>query len=110
MPPERRGHHARIQAEPGHAVAVLDPRARGLRVDTHCYPGAQVPPYYDSLLAKLIGHAGERDAAIEILVGALDDADIEGVETNRALLMSVLGHPDFRAGAVTTDWLERAIV
>jgi len=44
-----------------------------------------------------------------VLIDALEDADIEGVETNRALLVSVLAHPDFRAGAVTTDWLERAL-
>jgi acetyl/propionyl-CoA carboxylase alpha subunit len=60
-------------------------------------------------MAKLIGHGEDRGAAIEILLEALEDLDVEGVESNRALLVSVLGHGDFRAGAVSTDWLERAI-
>ena len=80
-----------------------------LRVDTHCGPGTVIPPYYDSLLAKLIAHAPDRDGAIDILLDALEDVDVEGVETNRALLVSVLDHPDFRAGPVSTGWLERAM-
>jgi acetyl-CoA carboxylase biotin carboxylase subunit len=94
---------------PGTLSLFAIPELPRLRVDTHCYAGAAVPPYYDSLLAKLIGYGSDRDAAIEVLLEALEDADIEGVETNRALLVSVLGHPDFRAGAVTTDWLERTL-
>jgi acetyl-CoA carboxylase biotin carboxylase subunit len=81
----------------------------GLRVDTHCQAGSAVPPYYDSLLAKLIGHGSDREHAIEILIEALEDLDVEGVETNRTLLIGILGHPDFRSGPVTTDWLERAL-
>jgi acetyl-CoA carboxylase biotin carboxylase subunit len=94
---------------PGTLTLFAIPEPPRLRVYTHCYPGASVPPYYDSLLAKLIAHRSDRDAAIDLLLYALEDADIEGVETNRALLVSVLGHPDFRAGAVRTDWLERAL-
>jgi acetyl-CoA carboxylase biotin carboxylase subunit len=81
-----------------------------LRIDSHLFPGAVIPPYYDSLMAKLIVRADDRDAAIDVLLDALEDVDVEGVETNRMLLISVLGHDDFRRGAVTTDWLERAIV
>ncbi len=95
---------------PGTLSLFSVPAVPGLRVDTHCFPGAVIPPYYDSLMAKLIAHAGERDTAIDTLVDALEDLDVEGVETNRTLLISVLGHDDFRRGAVTTDWLERAIV
>ena len=68
-----------------------------------------MPPYYDSLLAKLIAHGEDRRAAIEILLSALQELDVDGVQTNRALLIGVLGHPDFRGGFVTTDWLEHAI-
>jgi acetyl/propionyl-CoA carboxylase alpha subunit len=68
-----------------------------------------VPPYYDSLLAKLIAHGEDRGRAIDILIDALEDTDVEGVETNRTLLISVLGHPDFQAVRVTTDWLERTL-
>jgi acetyl-CoA carboxylase biotin carboxylase subunit len=94
---------------PGTLSLFAVPNRRGLRVDTHCRAGAVVPPYYDSLLAKLISHAEDRDQAIDILLDALEDLDVEGVETNRTLLISILGHPDFRAGRATTDWLERAL-
>jgi acetyl-CoA carboxylase biotin carboxylase subunit len=95
---------------PGTLSLFAVPELPGLRVDTHCFPGAAIPPYYDSLMAKLIAHGTDRDAAIDVLIDALEDLDVEGVETNRTLLISVLGHDDFRRGAVTTDWLERAIV
>jgi acetyl-CoA carboxylase biotin carboxylase subunit len=95
---------------PGTLSLFSVPDLPGLRVDTHCHPGATIPPYYDSLMAKLIAHAADRDAALGELIDALEDLDVEGVETNRTLLISVLGHDDFRRGAVTTDWLERAIV
>jgi acetyl-CoA carboxylase biotin carboxylase subunit len=95
---------------PGTLSLFSVPELSGLRVDTHCQPGATIPPYYDSLMAKLIGHAADRDGALDVLIEALEDLDVEGVETNRTLLISVLDHQDFRRGAVTTEWLERAIV
>jgi acetyl-CoA carboxylase biotin carboxylase subunit len=95
---------------PGTLSLFCVPELPGLRVDTHCHPGALIPPYYDSLMAKLIAHADDRDAALDTLIEALEELDVEGVETNRTLLISVLGHDDFRRGAVTTDWLARAIV
>jgi urea carboxylase len=94
---------------PGTLSIFAVPELRGLRVDTHCFAGATIPPYYDSLMAKLIGHGDDRDRAIDVVLKALEGLDVEGVETNRALLTAVLGHPDFRAGAVTTDWLQTAI-
>jgi acetyl-CoA carboxylase, biotin carboxylase subunit len=94
---------------PGTLSLFSVPDLPQLRVDTHCYPGAVIGPYYDSLLAKLIAHGSDRGQAIEILLQALEDVDVEGVETNRSLLVAVLGHPDYRTGEVTTDWLERAI-
>ena len=97
------------QPSPGTLALFAVPERRGLRVDTHCRPGAAVPPYYDSLLGKLIAHGEDRDQAIDVLIDALEDLDVEGVETNRTLLISILGHPDFRSGRATTDWLERAL-
>jgi acetyl-CoA carboxylase biotin carboxylase subunit len=115
-----RGHaiECRLNAEdvtrgfmpsPGTLSLFAVPELPQLRLDTHCYAGAAVPPYYDSLLAKLIAHADGREEAIEVLIEALEEVDVEGVETNRTLLISVLGHEDFHAGAVTTAWLERVI-
>jgi len=95
---------------PGTLSLFSVPELLQLRVDTHLCAGSTIPPYYDSLMAKLIAHAEGREAAIDVLQEALEDLDVEGVETNRMLLMSVLGHDDFHRGAVTTDWLERAIV
>jgi acetyl-CoA carboxylase biotin carboxylase subunit len=94
---------------PGTITLFAVPQREGLRVDTHCQAGTAVPPYYDSLLGKFIGHGSDREHAIEILIEALEDLDVDGVETNRTLLIGILGHPDFRAGPVTTDWLERAL-
>ncbi len=94
---------------PGTLTVFAVPERDGVRVDTHCQAGTVVPPYYDSLLAKLIGHGSDREHAIDILIEALEDLDVDGVETNRTLLIGILGHPDFRAGPVTTDWLERSL-
>jgi acetyl-CoA carboxylase, biotin carboxylase subunit len=82
----------------------------GLRVDTHCRDGALIPPHYDSLMAKLIGHGAGRDEAIEIVHEALERLEVEGVETNAGLLAAVLDHPDFVHGRITTHWLEEAMV
>jgi acetyl-CoA carboxylase, biotin carboxylase subunit len=95
---------------PGTLSLFSVPDLRQLRVDTHLCAGATIPPYYDSLMAKLIAHAEGRESTIDVLLEALEELDVEGVETNRALLISVLAHEDFRRGAVSTDWLERAIV
>ena len=95
---------------PGTLSLFFVPDLLQLRVDTHLCAGATIPPYYDSLMAKLIAHAEGRDATIDVLLEALEDLDVEGVETNRALLISVLAHDDFRRGVISTDWLERAIV
>jgi acetyl-CoA carboxylase biotin carboxylase subunit len=94
---------------PGTLELFSVPDRPGLRVDTHCAPGATISPYYDSLMAKLIAHGEDRGQAITVLLDALADTDVEGVETNRMLLIDVLGHADFQAGRVTTDWLERIL-
>ncbi|HEX6461049.1 MAG TPA: biotin carboxylase N-terminal domain-containing protein [Thermoleophilaceae bacterium] len=95
---------------PGRLARFAVPELPGLRVDTHCRDGALIPPHYDSLMAKLIGHGADRDEAIEIVHEALERLEADGVDTNRALLAEVLGHPDFVHGRITTHWLEEAIV
>jgi acetyl-CoA carboxylase biotin carboxylase subunit len=98
-----------FRPSPGTVAHFAIPALPGLRVDTHCVAGAVVPPFYDSLLAKLIAHGSDRAEAISILLEALEGARIEGVSTNRQLLRRVLGHPDFVAGAVSTHWLEKIL-
>jgi acetyl-CoA carboxylase biotin carboxylase subunit len=115
---ELRGHaiECRINAEdpnhnfrpnPGTITTFHPPGGFGIRVDTHVYSGYTVPPYYDSLIAKLIVHALTRDEAIERARLALEMFVVEGVATTIPFLHSVLGHPDFRAGQVDTQFLER---
>ncbi len=78
----------------------------GVRVDTHLAPGARIPPHYDSLIAKVIAHGGDRAEAIGRLEAALAAARISGVPTTLALHRRILAHPDFQAGRCDTQWLE----
>ncbi len=103
------GHavECRLNAAGAGTLTAFDaPAAEGLRVDTHCRPGAAVPPYYDALLAKLIGHGADRASAVDVVRDAVARLHVEGVETNRDTLLAILGDPAFAAGAVTTTWLE----
>jgi geranyl-CoA carboxylase alpha subunit len=77
----------------------------GVRVDHALEDDAEVPPYYDSMIAKLIAHAPTRDAARERLAAALDRSVVLGLETNKAFLAAVLRDARFAAGAATTDVL-----
>jgi acetyl-CoA carboxylase, biotin carboxylase subunit len=101
---------AGFRPSPGRLTRFELPEAANLRVDTHCEEGTVIPPYYDSLMAKLIGVGSERPEAVDVVRQALDGLRVEGVETNRELLASVLAHDDFARGAVTTRWLEEAAV
>jgi 3-methylcrotonyl-CoA carboxylase alpha subunit len=77
----------------------------GLRQDTGVEAGDEVSTYYDPMLGKIIAWADSRSTAIELLRGALGEIEITGVQTNRALLASVLGDEEFRRAAVATDFL-----
>jgi acetyl-CoA carboxylase, biotin carboxylase subunit len=98
-----------FRPSPGRLSRFAVPELPNLRVDTHCRDGALIPPYYDSLMAKLIGRGPDRATALAVLAEALERLEVEGVATNRGLLADVLRHEDFTAGAVTTKWLEEAI-
>jgi acetyl-CoA carboxylase, biotin carboxylase subunit len=99
-----------FRPSPGTITRFDVPELEGLRVDTHCEQGTVIPPYYDSLMAKLVGHGSGREEAVEVVRSALEGTHVEGVETNRELLASVLAHDDFARGAITTRWLEEAAV
>ena len=98
-----------FRPSPGTVSRVRWPEGPGLRVDTHIEAGARVPPYYDSMLAKLIAHADTRAAALARLDTALAATAIEGVHTNTALHRRVLASPGFAAGGVDTGFLERLL-
>jgi acetyl-CoA carboxylase biotin carboxylase subunit len=94
---------------PGLLSAFTPPFGPDVRVDTHCFAGYAVPPYYDSLLAKLIVRGNSRAEAIERMRNALDAFTVEGVPTTIPFHRRVLDHPDFRDGRVTTSWVERTL-
>ena len=96
-----------FQPSPGTITAYHPPGGPGVRVDTHIYAGYTVPPYYDSLLAKVIVHGNSRAEALARMRQALDSYIIEGVTTTIPFLSRVMRHPDFIAGRVDTKFLER---
>jgi acetyl-CoA carboxylase biotin carboxylase subunit len=115
-----RGHaiECRINAEDperdfvpaaGRLDTWVPPAGPFTRVDTHCYPGWTVSPFYDSLIAKLIVWAPDRGSAIARLERALSEfyVDGRGIKTTIPLHQRVLAHPDFRSGNVSTAFLER---
>jgi len=81
------------------------PGGPGVRVDSHLYAGYRVPPQYDSLLAKLIVHARDREAAIRRGLRALDEFAVSGLETTLPLHLAVLEDEEFRRGGVSTSFL-----
>ncbi|HEV8263359.1 MAG TPA: acetyl-CoA carboxylase biotin carboxylase subunit [Gemmatimonadales bacterium] len=96
-----------FQPSPGLITAYHPPGGPGVRVDTHIYAGYTVPPYYDSLLAKVIVHGNDRAEALARMRQALDSFIIEGVTTTIPFLGRVMRHPDFLTGWVDTKFLER---
>jgi acetyl-CoA carboxylase, biotin carboxylase subunit len=113
-----RGHaiECRINAEdptrnfapsPGLIHTFHPPGGPGVRLDTHVYAGYRVPPFYDSLLAKLIVHASTREEAIARMRNALQSFVLEGVHTTIPFLTELMENPEFMAGEVDTKFLER---
>ncbi len=96
-----------FQPHPGKITVFHPPGGPGVRVDTHIYAGYTVPPYYDSLIAKLIVHGHDRTEALAKMHQALDGFIVEGVTTTIPFLGRVLMHPDFQRGEVDTKFLER---
>ena len=94
---------------PGHIIDWQEPRGPGIRVDTHCFPGYFVPPYYDSLLAKLIVHADTRQRTADQTYQALDQFHVSGIDTLVPFVKTVIADPEYRAGAVNTQWLEKKL-
>ena len=95
---------------PGRIVEWVMPQGVDVRVDSHCFAGYTIPPFYDSLMGKLIAHGPDRATAIRRMESALERVRISGVTTNLALLQEIVGNPDFRAGRLNTRWLETELL
>ena len=115
-----RGHaiECRINAEdpcrnflpvPGTIERWSPPSGEGIRLDSAMYEGAVVPPFYDSMIGKLIVHADTRAAAVRRLQDALAAFHVEGIPTTIALHQKVAAHPDFLANTFHTRWLEETL-
>jgi len=93
---------------PGRLAQLRPPAGPGLRHEIGYTSGDRVPPFYDTMLAKLIAHGPDRATAIQRARAALDAYEIAGLPTNRELLSWILDHPIFQAGAATTAFLSTA--
>jgi acetyl-CoA carboxylase, biotin carboxylase subunit len=114
VPPEGHAIECRINAEdperfrpsPGKITTYHPPGGPGVRLDTHAYEDYVIPPFYDSLVAKLIVHDVDRPAAIARMQRALDTFVIEGVQTSIPLHQEILEDERFRAGDMSTQFME----
>jgi acetyl-CoA carboxylase biotin carboxylase subunit len=91
---------------PGKVNLYHSPGGIGIRVDSHLYSGYTVPPYYDSLIAKLISFGPDRDAAIRRMANALDEMIVDGIKTNIPLQAEIMRDPGFRQGCTNIHYLE----
>ncbi|MFP3941218.1 MAG: acetyl-CoA carboxylase biotin carboxylase subunit [Thermoanaerobaculia bacterium] len=96
----------RFRPSPGQLTTYHPPGGPGVRLDTHAYEDYVIPPFYDSLVAKLIVHDADRSRAIARMSRALDFFVIEGIQTSIPLHQEILRHPDFRSGEFSTKFME----
>jgi acetyl-CoA carboxylase biotin carboxylase subunit len=95
---------------PGTITRWAAPTGEHVRVDTHVSAGYEVPPHYDSLIAKLIVKGSDRASAIDACLEALERFDIDGIATTRDLHRAALSHADFRNDAINTRWLQTTLL
>ncbi len=102
-------HPEKFTPSAGKITAFHAPGGTGVRVDTAAYAEAVVPPYYDSLIAKLIVRGKDRDEAISRMTRALEMFIVEGIYTSIPLHQRIVADPDFRAGRTDTKFMERLL-
>ena len=115
----QRGHaiECRINAEnpktftpsPGKVTLWHPPGGPGVRIDSHLYTGYEVPPYYDSMIAKVIAKANKRESAITRMGIALSEMIVEGIETNLKLQIEIMQHNAFKRGGTEIHYLEKRL-
>ena len=101
--------HENFRPSPGRITQWLPPQGPNIRVDSHCYSGYAVPPYYDSMIGKLIVYGTDRTEALDRMGHALAQFKVVGIETTLAFLKGVMANPDFRAGRVSTSLVGRML-
>jgi acetyl-CoA carboxylase biotin carboxylase subunit len=91
---------------PGKLESLILPGGRNVRVDTHVYPGYEIPPFYDSMIAKIIVHGKDRAEAISIMKRALLETMVSPIKTTIPLHLKILSDPTFLKGEITTHFME----
>ena len=100
----------KFRPSPGLIKELHLPGGQGIRVDTDIYAGYQVPPYYDSMLAKLIVHGKDRQEAIAKMQSALGEVIIEGIDTNVDYQFEILGNEDYQSGDFDIEFLNTHVI
>jgi acetyl-CoA carboxylase biotin carboxylase subunit len=95
-----------FQPCPGRIEQWVEPQGTGIRVDTHCYSGYFISPYYDSLMAKLIVSGTDRSQAMERMRSALERFIVTGVDTTIPFLRKIFDQPEYIQGQIHTRWIE----
>ncbi len=95
-----------FRPSPGMITDIHLPGGKGIRVDSAIYSGYSIPPYYDSMIAKLIVWADNREEAIQKMQSALGELVIEGVDTNIDYQYEILNHPDYLSGNIDIEFIE----
>ena len=94
---------------PGKITTWHPPGGPGIRVDSHLYNGYEVPPYYDSMIAKIIAHGDTRQTAIARINTALSELVVEGIKTNTPLHQEICQHSAFKKGGTDINYLENRL-
>ncbi|TDJ29190.1 MAG: acetyl-CoA carboxylase biotin carboxylase subunit [Gammaproteobacteria bacterium] len=94
---------------PGKITLYHAPGGPGVRMDSHIYNGYTVPPYYDSMIGKLITYGNSRESAIARMSGALSEIVIEGIKTNIALQIDIINDANFKQGGANIHYLEKKL-
>ena len=96
-----------FRPSPGTITDMYFPGGKGIRIDSAVYSGYTIPPYYDSMIAKVIVWAKNRTEAIRKMQSALGEVIIEGIDTNVDYQYEILDHPDFQSGNTDVEFIER---
>jgi acetyl-CoA carboxylase biotin carboxylase subunit len=98
-----------FQPSPGKIERLIAPGGYGVRWDSHVHSGYVVPPYYDSMIGKLIAHGRTRDSAIARMQCALSEMVVEGIRTNIPLHQEIFSHGAFKTGGTDIHYLEKRL-